>query len=80
MHFRLDGLELAGDLGEAGVVRGSAEQMIGQLAKDHEAVARNSRTVADWADQMKDQVTLNSLANYLENHEETVCRLRALLA
>jgi starvation-inducible DNA-binding protein len=54
--------------------------MINQLARDHEAIARNVRTVAKWAEQMKDQVTFNLLTDRLQKHEEAVWRLRALLA
>jgi starvation-inducible DNA-binding protein len=78
---RLSALVERSDLDEeAGVVRGTAHDMINQLARDHEAIARNVRTVAKWAEQMKDQVTFNLLTDRLQKHEEAVWRLRALLA
>jgi len=78
---RLSALVERSDLDEeAGVVRGTAHDMINQLAGDHEAIARNVRTVAKWAEQLKDQVTFNLLADHLQKHEEAVWRLRALLA
>jgi starvation-inducible DNA-binding protein len=78
---RLSALVDRSDLDEeAGVVRGTAQDMIEQLARDHEAIARNVRTVSEWAEQMKDQVTCNLLADRLQQHEEAVWRLKALLA
>jgi starvation-inducible DNA-binding protein len=65
---------------ETGVVRGTAHDMIEQLANDHEAISRNVRTVAKWAEQMEDQATTLLLARRLNEHEEAVWRLRALLA
>lgn len=65
---------------ETGVVRGTAHDMINQLANDHEAIARNIRTVAKWAEQIEDQVTTLLLAERLKQQEEAVWRLRALLA
>ena len=59
---------------EEGIVRGSAEDMIAQLATDHEAVARNIRTVATWAKQLKDQVTFNLLADQRMISAETIYR------
>ncbi len=58
---------------EEGIVRGSAEDMIAQLATDHEAVARNIRTVATWAKQLKDQVTFN-LPAYASRPADDFCR------
>jgi starvation-inducible DNA-binding protein len=78
---RLSALVARSDLDEeAGVVSGTAQDMVRQLADDHEAISRRVRTVADWAEQMKDQVTFNLLADRLEQHEEAVWKLRALLA
>lgn len=64
---------------ESGVVRGSAQDMIDQLARDHETIACTIRTVAGWAEQMKDQATLNLLSHRLQRHEEAVWVLQSLL-
>lgn len=65
---------------ERGVVEATALDMVRQLAADHEAVCRNIRTVADWATQMKDQVTFDLLAGRLTKHEDAVWVLKALIA
>lgn len=64
---------------EAGLVHCSAENIIGQLASDHEAITRNVRVVATWAETMNDQVTNVLLADRLQKHENAVWQLTALL-
>jgi starvation-inducible DNA-binding protein len=64
---------------ELGVVEGSARDMLGQLKADHLTIVREIRVVAEWAEQMKDQVTFNLLADLSHRHEETVWMLEAML-
>lgn len=64
---------------ETGVVQGSARDMLSQLRADHQAVVREIRVVAGWAEQMKDQVTFNLLAERSREHEDAVWMLETLL-
>ncbi len=65
---------------EAGVVSGTARDMLNQLVSDHEAVARTIRVVARWSQQLEDDATLYLLSERLQRHEEAIWQLKALLA
>jgi len=65
---------------ETAVVRSTAQDMIEELIRDNETIARNVRTIADWAKQMNDHVTFSLLSDQLGKREEAVWRIKALLA
>lgn len=58
----------------------TGEEMIGQLVKDHEAVAREMRNAAATAAAANDDVTNDLLTGRLREHEKAVWMLRALVA
>ncbi|HVY65338.1 MAG TPA: Dps family protein [Gammaproteobacteria bacterium] len=57
----------------------AAEEMIAQLVKGHEAVARTARGVFPAAEKANDQPTADLLTQRLQVHEKTAWMLRALL-
>lgn len=58
----------------------SAEGMVAQLARDHEALARNMRSAAEIAEDLNDYVTHDLLVTRMAFHEKTVWMLRAIIA
>lgn len=56
-----------------------ANEMIRQLVRGHEAVARTARSVAPLADKADDESTLDLLTQRLQVHEKTAWMLRSLL-
>ena len=57
----------------------AAEEMIAQLVKGHEAVARTARGVFRAAEKASDQPTADLLTQRMQVHEKTAWMLRALL-
>jgi starvation-inducible DNA-binding protein len=57
----------------------SAEEMISQLVKGHEAVARTARGVFSAVEKASDQPTADLLTQRMQVHEKTAWMLRALL-
>jgi starvation-inducible DNA-binding protein len=57
----------------------SAEEMISQLVKGHEAVARTARGVFPGVEKASDQPTADLLTQRMQVHEKTAWMLRALL-
>jgi starvation-inducible DNA-binding protein len=57
----------------------SAEEMIAELVKGQEAVARTARAVFPIADEANDQPTMDLLTQRLQVHEKTAWMLRSLL-
>jgi starvation-inducible DNA-binding protein len=57
----------------------AAEDMIAQLVKGHEAVARTARGVFSAVEKAKDQPTADLLTQRMQVHEKTAWMLRALL-
>ena len=57
----------------------AAEDMIAQLVKGHEAVARTARGVFGAAEKAHDQPTADLLTQRMQVHEKTAWMLRALL-
>ena len=57
----------------------AAEDMIAQLVKGHEAVARTARGVFRAAEKVSDQPTADLLTQRMQVHEKTAWMLRALL-
>ena len=57
----------------------SAEEMISQLVKGHEAVARTARGVFPAVEKVSDQPTADLLTQRMQVHEKTAWMLRALL-
>ena len=57
----------------------SAEEMISQLVKGHEAVARTARGVFPAVEKASDQPTADLLTQRMQVHEKTAWMLRALL-
>jgi starvation-inducible DNA-binding protein len=57
----------------------AAEEMIAQLVKGHEAVARTARGVFPAVEKASDQPTADLLTQRLQVHEKTAWMLRALL-
>ena len=57
----------------------AAEDMIAQLVKGHEAVARTTRGVFRSAEKASDQPTADLLTQRMQVHEKTAWMLRALL-
>lgn len=62
---------------ETGLPR--AEEMIRQLVRGHETVARTAREVFPVAEAASDQVTLDLLTQRMQVHEKTAWMLRSLL-
>jgi starvation-inducible DNA-binding protein len=58
----------------------SAEEMIRQLAKDQEIVARTAREVFPVADAANDEPTADLLTQRMQIHEKTAWMLRSMLA
>lgn len=58
----------------------AAEDMIKQLAKDHETVAATARNVFSVADNANDQPTADLLTQRMQLHEKTAWMLRAMAA
>jgi starvation-inducible DNA-binding protein len=56
-----------------------AEEMIAQLVKGHEAVARTARGVFPAVEKASDQSTADLLTQRMQVHEKTAWMLRALL-
>lgn len=59
--------------------RPSAEDMVRELANDHETCARRMRLVVDAADAAGDVKTADMLTGRIGQHEENVWMLRAIL-
>jgi starvation-inducible DNA-binding protein len=57
----------------------SAEEMIAQLAKDQEIVARTAREVFPVADRANDEPTADLLTQRMQIHEKTAWMLRSML-
>jgi starvation-inducible DNA-binding protein len=57
----------------------SAEQMVAQLVKGHEAVARTARDVFPAVERAGDQPTADLLTQRMQVHEKAAWMLRALL-
>jgi starvation-inducible DNA-binding protein len=57
----------------------AAEEMIAQLVKGHEAVARTARGVFPAVEKASDQPTADLLTQRMQVHEKTAWMLRALL-
>jgi starvation-inducible DNA-binding protein len=57
----------------------SAEEMIAQLAKDQEIVARTAREVFPVADRADDEPTADLLTQRMQIHEKTAWMLRSML-
>jgi starvation-inducible DNA-binding protein len=57
----------------------SAEEMIAQLAKDQEVVARTAREVFPVADEAHDEPTADLLTQRMQIHEKTAWMLRSML-
>lgn len=55
-----------------------ADDMVRQLAADHEAVVRTARTVLQPAQEAEDEVTLGLLTDRMTVHEKTAWMLRSL--
>ena len=58
----------------------SAEEMIKDLVKGHEAIAKTGRSIVPTADDASDEVTLDLLTQRMTVHEKTAWMLRSLLA
>lgn len=58
----------------------AAEEMIAQLMKDHETVARTARSVFPAADAANDEPTADILTQRMQVHEKTAWMLRATIA
>ena len=56
-----------------------AEEMIRQLVRGHEGVAKTARNVAPLADKASDEPTLDLITQRLQLHEKTAWMLRSLL-
>jgi starvation-inducible DNA-binding protein len=57
----------------------AAEEMVAQLVKGHEAVARTARGVFPAVEKVSDQPTADLLTQRMQVHEKTAWMLRALL-
>lgn len=57
----------------------SAQEMIAQLAKDQEIVARTAREVYPVADEAHDEPTADLLTQRMQIHEKTAWMLRSML-
>ncbi|NRQ43123.1 DNA starvation/stationary phase protection protein [Rheinheimera sp. YQF-2] len=58
----------------------SAEEMIKDLVKGQEAIAKTARSIVPVADQASDEVTLDLLTQRMTVHEKTAWMLRSLVA
>ena len=58
----------------------SAEEMIAQLVKDHEAVAKTARSVFPAAESAGDEPTADLLTQRMQIHEKTAWMLRSMIA
>lgn len=58
----------------------AAEDMVRDLANDHETLARANRTLHETADQAGDDTTVGLLDDRLAFHEKTAWMLRSLVA
>jgi len=57
-----------------------AEEMVKQLAKDHETVAKTARSVFPLCDKANDEPTADLLTQRMQLHEKTAWMLRAMAA
>jgi starvation-inducible DNA-binding protein len=57
----------------------SAEEMIGDLVRHHEAVVRRMRAVVAEAEKVSDVVTADMLTGFMARHEKDAWMLRAIL-
>jgi starvation-inducible DNA-binding protein len=58
----------------------AAEEMIKDLVKGHEAIAKTARSIVEIADSAADEVTLDILTQRMTVHEKTAWMLRSLVA
>lgn len=58
----------------------SAEEMIKDLVKGQEAIAKTARSIVPVADKASDEVTLDLLTQRMTVHEKTAWMLRSLVA
>jgi len=58
----------------------SAEEMIKDLVKGQEAIAKTARSIVPVADEAADEVTLDLLTQRMTVHEKTAWMLRSLLS
>lgn len=58
----------------------SAEEMIKDLVKGQESIAKTARSIVETADNAKDEVTLDLLTQRMTVHEKTAWMLRSLVA
>ena len=58
----------------------SAEEMIKDLVKGQEAIAKTARSIVPTADEASDEVTLDLLTQRMTVHEKTAWMLRSLVA
>ncbi|MDA0791117.1 MAG: DNA starvation/stationary phase protection protein [Proteobacteria bacterium] len=58
----------------------SAEEMIGQLVKGQEAVARTARSVFPAADKAGDEPTADLLTQRMQTHEKSAWMLRSMIS
>ena len=58
----------------------TAEEMIKDLVKGQEAIARTARSIVSLADDASDEVTLDLLTQRMTVHEKTAWMLRSLVA
>jgi starvation-inducible DNA-binding protein len=58
----------------------SAEEMIKDLVKGQEAIAKTARSIVPVADEASDEVTLDLLTQRMTVHEKTAWMLRSLVA
>ncbi|HUO84286.1 MAG TPA: Dps family protein [Thermoanaerobaculia bacterium] len=58
----------------------AAEEMIRNLLRDHETMARDARSMIEAAEGANDQPTLDLLTQRIQLHEKTAWMLRSLLA
>jgi starvation-inducible DNA-binding protein len=58
----------------------SAEEMIKDLVKGQEAIAKTARSIVPVADEAADEVTLDLLTQRMTVHEKTAWMLRSLVA
>jgi len=58
----------------------SAEDMIAQLVKDQETVARTARSVFPIADEANDEPTADLLTQRMQVHEKTAWMLRSMIS
>ena len=58
----------------------TAEQMVANLARDHEAIVRRLREGVEIAEDLRDMVTADMLTERMQFHEQAIWMLRAVLA